>query len=40
LTPNPDEVHEILWLSAAEAARHPEALPNTDAFLAALLKAI
>lgn len=40
LNPNPDEVHEILWLSAAEAVRHPDALPNTDAFLAALLKAI
>jgi 8-oxo-dGTP pyrophosphatase MutT (NUDIX family) len=40
LTPNPDEVDEILWLSAAEAVRHPDALPNTDAFLAALLKAI
>ena len=38
LTPNPEEVHEVLWLTADEAIRHPDALPNTDAFLEALLK--
>jgi 8-oxo-dGTP pyrophosphatase MutT (NUDIX family) len=40
LIPNPDEVHEILWLSEAEALRHPDVLPNTDAFLAALRQAL
>ncbi len=36
LTPNPDEVHEVLWMHEAEALRHPDVLPNTDAFFAAL----
>jgi 8-oxo-dGTP pyrophosphatase MutT (NUDIX family) len=40
LLPNPDEVHEILWLSEEEALCHPDVLPNTDAFLAALRQAI
>jgi 8-oxo-dGTP pyrophosphatase MutT (NUDIX family) len=39
ITPNPLEVHEVLWLSTAEVVRHPDVLPHTDAFLAALLKA-
>jgi (d)CTP diphosphatase len=38
LTPNPAEVHEILWLTAPEAVAHPDVLPRTDAFLAALLQ--
>ena len=40
LTPNPLEVHEVLWLTSDEAIRHPNVLPHTDAFLAALLKAL
>ena len=40
LTPNPNEVHEILWLTATEALAHPDGLPRTDAFLAALLQAL
>ena len=40
LIPNPEEVYEILWLSEAEALRHPDVLPNTDIFLAALRQAL
>ena len=40
LTCNPDEVHEILWLTVDEAVHHPDILPHTDAFLAALLRAL
>jgi 8-oxo-dGTP pyrophosphatase MutT (NUDIX family) len=40
LIPNPLEVHEVLWLTAAEAVRHPDVLPHTDALMAALLKAV
>jgi 8-oxo-dGTP pyrophosphatase MutT (NUDIX family) len=40
LIPNPLEVHEVLWLTADEAVCHPDVLPHTDAFLAALLKAV
>jgi hypothetical protein len=40
LIPNPLEVHEVLWLTAAEAVCHPDVLPHTDAFLVALLKAL
>lgn len=40
LIPNPEEVHEILWLTAEEATQHPDTLPNTDLFLAALRDAI
>ena len=40
LTPNPAEVHEILWLTVAEAVNHPDVLPHTDAFLTALLSAL
>jgi 8-oxo-dGTP diphosphatase len=36
LTPNPAEVAEILWLTAAEARCHPDALPRTADFMAAL----
>jgi len=37
LSPDPTEVHEILWLTPAEAIKHPDVLPHTDVFLAALL---
>ena len=40
LTPDPQEVHEVLWLTAEEAVQHPDILPHTDAFLAALLRAL
>jgi len=40
VTPNPAEVHEILWLTVDEAVQHPDVLPYTDAFLAALLSAL
>jgi 8-oxo-dGTP pyrophosphatase MutT (NUDIX family) len=40
LVPDPKEVHEVLWLSAAEAARHPDVLPHTDAFMTALHRAL
>jgi len=40
VTPNPTEVHDILWLTVDEAVHHPDVLPHTDAFLAALLSAL
>lgn len=40
LTPNPQEVEEILWLSAEEATNHPDGLPKTGDFMAALLEAV
>jgi 8-oxo-dGTP pyrophosphatase MutT (NUDIX family) len=40
LTPNPLEVHEILWLTTEEAVQHPDILPHTDTFLTALLQAL
>jgi hypothetical protein len=39
-TPNPAEVHEILWLTPMEAVQHPDGLPDTDTFLAAVLNAL
>ncbi len=39
VTPNPLEVHEVLWLTADEAVNHPDILPHTDALIEALLKA-
>lgn len=36
---NPAEVHEILWLTAGEAVQHPDGIPGTEAFLAALQQA-
>ncbi|MGQ4806964.1 hypothetical protein NKDENANG_00302 [Candidatus Entotheonellaceae bacterium PAL068K] len=36
LKPNPAEVAEILWLTSDEIVSHPDVLPHTDAFLAAL----
>jgi 8-oxo-dGTP diphosphatase len=39
LTPEPAEVDEVLWLTAEEAARHPDGLPHTNEFLAALVRA-
>lgn len=32
----PDEVEEVLWMSLDEAARHPDGLPSTALFVAAL----
>lgn len=40
LSPDPSEVHEVLWLTPDEAISHPDVLPYTDAFLAALLGAL
>ncbi|MGE3538844.1 MAG: NUDIX hydrolase [Candidatus Tectimicrobiota bacterium] len=37
LLPNPAEVHEVLWLTAAEAIHHPEVVPGTADFLASVL---
>jgi hypothetical protein len=37
LSPDPTEVHEILWLTPDEAIKHPDVLPYTDVFLATLL---
>jgi 8-oxo-dGTP pyrophosphatase MutT (NUDIX family) len=39
-SPNLSEVHEILWLTPDEAINHPDILPYTDAFLAALFNAL
>ena len=38
LTPDPAEVSEVLWLTPDEARAHPDALPATALFLAALLR--
>jgi 8-oxo-dGTP diphosphatase len=38
LTPDPHEVAEVLWLTAKEAASHPDALDKTGAFVEALLR--
>jgi hypothetical protein len=40
LSPNPTEVHEILWLTADEAIHHPDVLPHTDTFFTALCAAL
>ena len=40
LTPNPTEVHDILWLTVDEAVHHPDVLLHTDTFFAALLSAL
>jgi len=37
--PNPAEVHEVLWLTPEEAVQHPDVVPHTDTFLAAVLTA-
>lgn len=36
LTPNAEEVAEILWLTADEVAGHPDILPGTIDFIASL----
>ena len=36
--PDPAEVAEILWLSGAEIAAHPDAMPTNASFVAALSK--
>lgn len=38
--PAPAEVHEVFWLTSNEAVQHPDVLPYTDAFLAALRGAL
>jgi hypothetical protein len=40
LTPNPAEVHEVLWLTTDEILSHPDVLPHTDAFITAVLRAL
>ena len=40
VSPEPTEVHEVLWLTSDEAVQHPDVLPHTDVFLAALLDAV
>lgn len=40
IAPNPDEVAEAMWLTAEEAASHPDALRHTDRFVEAILQAI
>lgn len=40
VTPNPAEVHEVLWLTPEEAATHPDVVPGTEAFLATLLEVL
>jgi len=40
LSADPTEVHEILWLTPDEAIKHPDVLPYTDVFLAALLSVL
>jgi 8-oxo-dGTP diphosphatase len=39
LIPSPDEVHEILWMTAEEILTHPEVLPRTNIFIASVLQA-
>ncbi len=38
--PDPHEVSEILWLTSDEASSHPDAMPMTDQFVAALQEAV
>jgi len=40
LAPDPDEVAEVLWLTAEQAAAHPDGLPRTADFIAALEEAL
>lgn len=40
LRPNPDEVEEMLWLTAAEIESHIDAMPNTNRFVRALEEAV
>jgi 8-oxo-dGTP pyrophosphatase MutT (NUDIX family) len=40
LVPNPSEVHEVLWLTPEEAVQHPDVIPGTEDFLAALQRAL
>ena len=39
VVPDPAEVSEVLWLSEAEAAAHPDNLPHTERFVAAAVAA-
>jgi len=38
--PDPNEVSEVLWLTGDEAGSHPDAMPMTDRFVAALQEAL
>ncbi|QDU34191.1 8-oxo-dGTP diphosphatase [Poriferisphaera corsica] len=40
LAHNPDEVHEILWLTTEQAITHPDAIPNSRFFIENLNKAL
>ncbi len=40
LRPDPREVAEVMWLTAEEAAAHPEALPTMPALMEALVHAV
>ncbi|MCP3985141.1 MAG: NUDIX hydrolase [bacterium] len=40
VVPSPDEVHEVLWLTAEQASNHPDGMPHTREFVAALLEAV
>lgn len=38
--PDPNEVDQVLWLTAKQASSHPDAMPRTDRFVDALEAAI
>jgi len=40
LSPDPQEVSEVLWLTLDEAASHPDALEETDDFCRAIREAL
>jgi 8-oxo-dGTP diphosphatase len=40
LKPDPYEVAEVLWLSPDEVRTHPDAMPMTELFVAALVEAM
>ena len=39
LRPDPNEVAEVLWLTGEQASSHPDMMPMTDRFVAALQRA-
>ena len=40
MRPDPQEVSEVLWLTAEEVRKHPDAMPRTEAFVEALEQAV
>jgi 8-oxo-dGTP pyrophosphatase MutT (NUDIX family) len=40
MRPDPQEVSEVLWLTADEVRKHPDAMPRTEAFVRALEEAV